>query len=229
MGGLTLPEALQEGRRVGPSLETVSLTGASQARALGAPAGAVGGSSGPGRDRRLQRPRRASPLPRGYLRGPAGRGEVDQAKGRRGWTGLQTPPFHSEKPDWRRGLPTAGPGGSLMWRTEGMETLPPKPSSPLPTGLLPQSLVSSPPQEHGILLSIVALGRTLRGAVAGGRRGALEKAAWTVAVRTEAVMRRHCRKLRQVRVPTRSHGRGLPSQGPDRSWGEGRVGTMPTP
>ena len=116
-----------------------------------------------------------------------------------------------------------------MWRTEGMETLPPKPSSPLPTGLLPQSLVSSPPQEHGILLSIVALGRTLRGAVAGGRRGALEKAAWTVAVRTEAVMRRHCRKLRQVRVPTRSHGRGLPSQGPDRSWGEGRVGTMPTP
>ncbi|XP_025119684.1 uncharacterized protein C20orf204 homolog isoform X2 [Bubalus bubalis] len=52
-------------------------------------------------------------------------------------------------------------------------------------------------KEHSILLSIVALGRTLRGAVAGGRRGALEKAAWTVAVRTEAVMRRHCRKLRQ--------------------------------
>ena len=70
-----------------------------------------------------------------------------------------------------------------------------------------------PPQEHSILLSIVALGRTLRGAVARGRRGALEKAAWTVAVRTEAVMRRHCRKLRQVRVPARSHGRGLPSLG----------------
>ncbi|XP_059748773.1 uncharacterized protein C20orf204 homolog [Bos taurus] len=52
-------------------------------------------------------------------------------------------------------------------------------------------------KEHSILLSIVALGRTLRGAVARGRRGALEKAAWTVAVRTEAVMRRHCRKLRQ--------------------------------
>ncbi|XP_033266229.1 uncharacterized protein C20orf204 homolog isoform X4 [Orcinus orca] len=52
-------------------------------------------------------------------------------------------------------------------------------------------------KEHSILLSIVALGRTLRGAVAGGRRGALEKAAWTVAVRTEAVMRRHCRTLRQ--------------------------------
>ncbi|TKC45061.1 hypothetical protein EI555_003574 [Monodon monoceros] len=54
-----------------------------------------------------------------------------------------------------------------------------------------------PPQEHSILLSIVALGRTLRGAVAGGRRGSLEKAAWTVAMRTEAVMRRHCRTLRQ--------------------------------
>uniref|UniRef100_A0A8C3VVZ3 Chromosome 20 open reading frame 204 n=1 Tax=Catagonus wagneri TaxID=51154 RepID=A0A8C3VVZ3_9CETA len=52
-------------------------------------------------------------------------------------------------------------------------------------------------KEHNILLSIVALGQTLRGAVAGGRRGALEKAAWTVAVRTEAVMRRHCWTLRQ--------------------------------
>ena len=132
-------------RRVSPSLEPVSLPGASQARALGAPAGAVGGCSGLGRDRCLQRPRRASPLPRGYLRGPAGRGEVDQTKGRRGWTRLQTP-FHSEKPDWRRGLPTAGPGGSLMWCPEGMETLPPKPSSPCPTGLLPQCLVSSLPR-----------------------------------------------------------------------------------
>ncbi|XP_030682506.1 uncharacterized protein C20orf204 homolog isoform X2 [Nomascus leucogenys] len=52
-------------------------------------------------------------------------------------------------------------------------------------------------KEHSILLSISSLGRTLRGAVAGGRRGALERAAWTVAVRTEAVMRRHCRTLRQ--------------------------------
>ena len=34
--------------------------------------------------------------------------------------------------------------------------------------------------------------------VARGRRGALEKAAWTVALRTEAVMRRHCWMLRQV-------------------------------
>ncbi|KAM9056493.1 uncharacterized protein C20orf204 homolog isoform 1-T1 [Megaptera novaeangliae] len=160
------------------------------ARALGAPAGAAGGCTGPGQARRLQRPRRAPPLPRGHLRGPAGRGEVGRA-------GLQTAPFHPEKPDWSRGLPMAGPGGSLLWRPEGMETSPPKPSSPLPTGLLPQSPASSPPQEHSILLSIVALGRTLRGAVAGGRRGALEKAAWTVAVRTEAVMRRHCRTLRQ--------------------------------
>uniref|UniRef100_A0A2K6GB75 Chromosome 20 open reading frame 204 n=1 Tax=Propithecus coquereli TaxID=379532 RepID=A0A2K6GB75_PROCO len=52
-------------------------------------------------------------------------------------------------------------------------------------------------KEHSILLSIASLGRTLRGAAAGGRRGALEKAAWTVAVRTEAVMRRHCRTPRQ--------------------------------
>lgn len=204
-------------RRVGPSLEPVSLPGASQVHALGAPAGAVGGRSGPGRDPRLQRPRRASPLPRGYLRGPAGRGEVDQAKGRRGWTGLQTPPFHSEKPDWRRGLPTAGPGGSLMWRPEGMETTPTQALQPTPHQAPPPVPRLLPSQEHSILLSIVALGRTLRGAVAGGRRGALEKAAWTVAVRTEAVMRRHCRKLRQVRVPARSHGRGLPSQGPDTS------------
>ncbi|KAL0595801.1 hypothetical protein AAY473_035997 [Plecturocebus cupreus] len=53
-------------------------------------------------------------------------------------------------------------------------------------------------KEHSILLSISSLGRTLRRAVAGGRRGALERAAWTVAVRTEAVMRRHCRTPRQV-------------------------------
>lgn len=50
-------------------------------------------------------------------------------------------------------------------------------------------------------MSIASLGRTLRGAVAGGPRGALEKAARTVALRTEAVMRRHCRTLRQVCVP----------------------------
>ncbi|XP_053527008.1 uncharacterized protein C20orf204 homolog isoform X2 [Artibeus jamaicensis] len=53
-------------------------------------------------------------------------------------------------------------------------------------------------KEHSIIASIASLGRTLRGAAAGGRRrGALEKAAWTVALRTEAVMRRHCRALRQ--------------------------------
>ncbi|XP_073092419.1 uncharacterized protein C20orf204 homolog isoform X2 [Manis javanica] len=53
-------------------------------------------------------------------------------------------------------------------------------------------------KEHSILLSIASLGETLRGAVAGARRDALEKAAWTVAVRTEAVMRRHCRTPRQL-------------------------------
>ncbi|KAF6087482.1 hypothetical protein HJG60_001789 [Phyllostomus discolor] len=52
-------------------------------------------------------------------------------------------------------------------------------------------------KEHSILASIASLGRTLRGAAAGGRSGALEKAAWTVALRTEAVMRRHCRTLHQ--------------------------------
>ncbi|XP_015423170.1 PREDICTED: uncharacterized protein LOC107184058 isoform X2 [Myotis davidii] len=54
-------------------------------------------------------------------------------------------------------------------------------------------------KEHSILVSIAALGRALRGAVAGDPRGALERAAWTVALRTEAVMRRHCRPLRQSR------------------------------
>ncbi|XP_032112839.1 uncharacterized protein C20orf204 homolog isoform X2 [Sapajus apella] len=63
-------------------------------------------------------------------------------------------------------------------------------------------------KEHSILLSISSLGRTLRRAVAGGRRGALERAAWTAAVRTEAVMRRHCRTLRQrSRRPERRRAR----------------------
>nr|XP_055161552.1 uncharacterized protein C20orf204 homolog [Nyctereutes procyonoides] len=52
-------------------------------------------------------------------------------------------------------------------------------------------------KERGILLSIASLGRTLRRVVAGRRRGALERAAWTVALRTDAVMRRHCWALRQ--------------------------------
>uniref|UniRef100_A0A2K5Q261 Chromosome 20 open reading frame 204 n=1 Tax=Cebus imitator TaxID=2715852 RepID=A0A2K5Q261_CEBIM len=63
-------------------------------------------------------------------------------------------------------------------------------------------------KEHSILLSISSLGRTLRRAVTGGRRGALERAAWTAAVRTEAVMRRHCRTLRQrSRRPERRRAR----------------------
>ncbi|XP_046534478.1 uncharacterized protein C20orf204 homolog [Equus quagga] len=66
-------------------------------------------------------------------------------------------------------------------------------------------------KEHSILLSIASLGQTLRGAVAGGRRGALEKAAWAVAVRIEAVMQRHCWTLRQrsrrpERRPARRRG-----------------------
>uniref|UniRef100_A0A8C0XV67 Uncharacterized protein n=1 Tax=Castor canadensis TaxID=51338 RepID=A0A8C0XV67_CASCN len=63
-------------------------------------------------------------------------------------------------------------------------------------------------KERSILLSIESLGRTLRGAVAGGRRGALEKAAWTVAVRTEAVMRRHCWTSHQSRRPRTRPVRG---------------------
>ncbi|XP_077013281.1 uncharacterized protein C20orf204 homolog [Tamandua tetradactyla] len=61
-------------------------------------------------------------------------------------------------------------------------------------------------KEHSILLSIASLGRTLRGAVSEGRSGDLEKAAWTVAVRTEAVMRRHC-KTRHQRSPQRQQSR----------------------
>ncbi|XP_023446422.1 uncharacterized protein C20orf204 homolog, partial [Dasypus novemcinctus] len=61
-------------------------------------------------------------------------------------------------------------------------------------------------KEHSILRSIASLGRTLRRALSGGRRGDLEKAAWTVAVRTEAVMRRHCKAQRQ-RIPQRPDSR----------------------
>ncbi|XP_051000940.1 uncharacterized protein C20orf204 homolog [Acomys russatus] len=48
-------------------------------------------------------------------------------------------------------------------------------------------------KEHSILLSIESLGQTLLESVSGVPHNALEKAAWTAAVRTEAVMRRHCR------------------------------------
>ncbi|KAM4842731.1 uncharacterized protein C20orf204 homolog [Thomomys bottae] len=68
---------------------------------------------------------------------------------------------------------------------------------------------ASPPQERAVLRSMQALVGTLRGAAAGGRQGALEKAAWTVAVRTEAAMRRHCwaslqRRRRPAPAPARS-------------------------
>lgn len=65
-------------------------------------------------------------------------------------------------------------------------------------------------------MSIAALGRALRGAVAEDPRGALERAAWTVALRTEAVMRRHCRPLRQVCAD--------PSAGGSRPWALPRFG-----
>ncbi|KAM5245938.1 uncharacterized protein C20orf204 homolog [Ctenodactylus gundi] len=57
-------------------------------------------------------------------------------------------------------------------------------------------------KEHGILLSIASLGQTLRGAVTGVRRGALEKAVWTLATRMEAVMRLHCQTPRQGASPS---------------------------
>ncbi|XP_052040588.1 uncharacterized protein C20orf204 homolog isoform X2 [Apodemus sylvaticus] len=56
-------------------------------------------------------------------------------------------------------------------------------------------------KESSILLSIESLGQTLLGSVAGVPHNALEKAAWTVAVRTEAVMRRHCRTSFRMQQP----------------------------
>ncbi|XP_021048483.1 uncharacterized protein C20orf204 homolog [Mus pahari] len=56
-------------------------------------------------------------------------------------------------------------------------------------------------KESSILLSIESLGQTLLGSVAGVPHNALEKAAWTVAVRTEAVMRRHCRTSYRIQQP----------------------------
>nr|XP_020837324.1 uncharacterized protein LOC110205232 isoform X2 [Phascolarctos cinereus] len=58
-------------------------------------------------------------------------------------------------------------------------------------------------KEHRILMSISSMGRALRKAVAGAgagpgrRRGALEKAVWTVAMHTEAVTREYCGTLHQ--------------------------------
>lgn len=71
-----------------------------------------------------------------------------------------------------------------------------------------------PSQERSILLSIESLGQTLLGSMAGVPHNALEKAAWTVAVRTKAVMRRHCRT--STRVCVLSH----PPQGPQHQWPE---------
>ncbi|XP_068928424.1 uncharacterized protein C20orf204 homolog [Petaurus breviceps papuanus] len=58
-------------------------------------------------------------------------------------------------------------------------------------------------KEHRILMSISSMGRALRKAVTdtgagpGRRRGALEKAVWTVAMHTEAVTREYCGTLHQ--------------------------------
>lgn len=140
-----------------------------------------------------------------------------QAAVRRGGTGVRHLHFTQKNqtgaaaPQWR-GRVGASCGAQ---KVRGL-----RPSSPcsLPAPgaprRFPQARISSSPQEHSILLSIAALGRTLRGMVAGGRRGALEKAAWTVALRTEAVMRRHCWTLRQVCVPECVAAQTLSSHGP---------------
>ncbi|GAB1287351.1 Uncharacterized protein C20orf204 homolog [Apodemus speciosus] len=65
-------------------------------------------------------------------------------------------------------------------------------------------------KESSILLSIESLGQTLLGSVAGVPHNALEKAAWTVAVRTEAVMSRHCRT--SYRDPAAKEARSTTAQ-----------------
>nr|XP_048297379.1 uncharacterized protein C20orf204 homolog isoform X1 [Myodes glareolus] len=68
-------------------------------------------------------------------------------------------------------------------------------------------------KERSILLSIESLGQTLLGSVAGVPHNALEKAAWTVAVRTKAVMHRHCRtSSRQILQPKRRPEQQRPSR-----------------
>ncbi|XP_040588691.1 uncharacterized protein C20orf204 homolog isoform X2 [Mesocricetus auratus] len=56
-------------------------------------------------------------------------------------------------------------------------------------------------KEHSILLSIESLGQTLLRSMAGVPHNALEKAAWTVAVRTKAVIHRHCRTSSRILQP----------------------------
>lgn len=125
-----------------------------------------------------------------------------------GWDGsptyrawIPTPPLHSEKSDWswRR----SGTARDLLWCPKGMGEVPPN-NYLFPSQAPPPSPCSGfppfPTQESSILLSIESLGQTLLGSVAGVPHNALEKAAWTVAVRTEAVIRRHCRTSYRVCV-----------------------------
>ncbi|XP_066242476.1 uncharacterized protein C20orf204 homolog [Saccopteryx leptura] len=90
------------------------------------------------------------------------------------------------------GAAGGGPGSRHLYVTQKNQT---GAAAPRRQGRVGVSC--SAQKEHSILVSIASLSRTLRGAVAGGRRGALEKAVWTVALRTEAVMRHHCQMLRQ--------------------------------
>ncbi|XP_041588834.1 uncharacterized protein C20orf204 homolog isoform X2 [Vulpes lagopus] len=114
------------------------------------------------------------------------------------WTGPGSRPLHFIQ----KNLTGAAASG---WRGRvGASCSAQKVRAALPLPLAPPGPPTGPsqrppflPQERGILLSIASLGRTLRRVVAGRRRGALERAAWTVALRTDAVMRRHCWALRQ--------------------------------
>lgn len=173
---------------VSMSPDLLSPPGAPHTCALGAPASAAGSQARPSPSSYLQCARPAAPLPGHHCRGPTGCCE----EGRGAW--CPAPPCHSEKPSFK-----ARPILGLLQRPGGMEAA--LTHTHAHPSLLPLAgLPLLPPQEHSILLSIASLGRALRGAVAVGHRGTLETAAWTVAVRTEAVMRRHCGLLGQVCV-----------------------------
>lgn len=123
----------------------------------------------------------------------------DKSPAYRAW--VPAPPLHSEKPDWSWWR--SGTARGLLWCPEGMErflhlhlSVPSSGPTPTPCPAFPPF----PSQERSILLSIESLGQTLLGSVAGVPHNALEKAAWTVAVRTKAVMHRHCRTPSRVCV-----------------------------
>ncbi|KAM8776508.1 uncharacterized protein C20orf204 homolog [Rhynchonycteris naso] len=105
--------------------------------------------------------------------------------------------------DLQAAMRRVGPGSRQLYITQKNQT---GTAAPRRQGRVGVSC--SAQKEHSILVSIASLSQTLRGALAGGRRGALEKAVWTVALRTEAVMRRHCQTLRQRSPWPQTHPEG---------------------